>query len=136
MWSCISAADRYPEPAISCERRFRIPQSSREPNQCEAGCAGEDSAAWAEALDWAMSNQKDSGAMSNMQAGDILVAHPSAAREHEISIVPQEPHAIVATHRDAIEQAAVEAESRAVDAWATEDHIHVVKVAAHRPHGK
>ena len=37
--------------------------------------------------------------------------------------------------REAIEQAAVEAEALAVDGWLTEDQIHVVKFAAHRPNG-
>jgi hypothetical protein len=82
-----------------------------------------------------MISPKDPGALSNMQAGDVLVAHPTAVREHDISIVPDKPHATVATHRDAIEQAAVEAEARGVDGWVTEDQIHVVKFAAHRPDG-
>lgn len=83
-----------------------------------------------------MSNEKNSGALSNMNVGDVLVTHPSAVREHEISIVPANPHAITATHREAIEQAAVEAEALAVDGWVTEDHIHVVKFATNRPDGK
>ena len=80
-----------------------------------------------------MSNEKDSGALSNMRVGDVLVAHSSAVREHDISIVPAKPHATAATHREAIEQAAVEAEALAVDGWVTEDQIHVVKFAVHRP---
>ena len=83
-----------------------------------------------------MPNEEDSGAFSNMQVGDVLVTHPSAVREHDISIVPAKPHARAATHREAIEQAAVEAEALAVDGWVTEDQIHVVKFAAHRPDGE
>jgi hypothetical protein len=83
-----------------------------------------------------VSNEKNSGALSNMQVGDVLVTHPSAVREHDISIVPAAPHAQAATHREAIEHAAVEAEALAVDGWVTEDQIHVVKFAAHRPNGE
>ena len=83
-----------------------------------------------------MSTEKNSGALSSMHVGDVLVTHPSAVREHEISIVPAKPHAMAATRREAIEQAAVEAEALAVDGWLTEDQIHVVKFAAHRPDGE
>lgn len=83
-----------------------------------------------------MTNEKDSGRLSNMLAGDVLVSHPTAVREHEISIVPEKPHATAATHGEAIEQAAVEAEALAVDGWVTEDQIHVMKIAAHRPPGE
>lgn len=83
-----------------------------------------------------MPNEKDSGAFTNMHVGDVLVTHPSAVREHDISIVPAKPHAKAATHSDAIEQAAVEAEALAVDGWVSEDLIHVVKIAAHRPDGE
>jgi hypothetical protein len=79
---------------------------------------------------------KDSGTLSNMQAGDVLVARPSAVLEHDISIVPDPPHATAPTHRDAVEQATQEATARAVDAWVTEDQIHVVKLATNRPDGE
>ena len=35
-----------------------------------------------------MSSKKDPGSLSTMQAGDVLVSHSTAVREHEISIVP------------------------------------------------
>ena len=76
---------------------------------------------------------KDSGALSNMQVGDVLVAHPSSVLEHDISIVPEKPHATVPTHREAVELALGEAEALAVDAWVTEDQIHVIKLSTHRP---
>ena len=68
-----------------------------------------------------------------MQEGDVLVAHPSAVREHDISIVPEKPHATVATHHEAVVQATAKAQELAVDAWLTEDQIHVIKLATHRP---
>lgn len=86
-----------------------------------------------------MSNPKDDapgpepGGLSNMQAGDVLVARPSAVLTHDISIVPEKPHATMPNHREAVEQAAGEAEARGVDAWVTEDQTHVVKLATHRP---
>ena len=79
---------------------------------------------------------KDSGTLSNMQAGDVLVARPSSVLEHDISIVPEKPHATVATRREAVDQAAAEAEALAVDAWATEDQTHVIKLSTHRPEGE
>lgn len=87
-----------------------------------------------------MSHMKDAGAppnesaeLSNLQEGDVLVAHPSAVREHDISIVPEKPHATVATHHEAVVQATAKAQELAVDAWLTEDRIHVIKLATHRP---
>jgi hypothetical protein len=54
-------------------------------------------------------------------------------REHEISIVPNAPHAISPTHDAAVTDARSEADAIGVDAWLTEDHTHVVKIASHRP---
>ena len=75
---------------------------------------------------------KESGELSNMQVGDVLVTHTSSVLEHDISIVPEKAHATAATRRDAVEQAAGEAQERAVDAWVTDDQIHVVRLATHR----
>jgi hypothetical protein len=79
-----------------------------------------------------MSTDKDSGSLGNAQSGDVLVSHPTAVREHEISIVPNAPHAISPTHDAAVTDARSEADATGVDAWLTEDHTHAVKIASHR----
>jgi len=70
--------------------------------------------------------------MSTMKAGDVLVSHPTAVREHDISVIPNAPHAIAATHDKAVSDGRAEADGLGVDAWLTEDHTHVVKIASHR----
>ena len=84
----------------------------------------------------AMSSKKDSGSLGNMQSGDVLVSHSTAVREHEISIVPNAPHANSPTHDVAVRDARSEADAMGVDAWLTEDHTHVVKISSHRERGK
>ena len=81
----------------------------------------------------AMSTDKDSGSLGDTQSGDVLVSHPTAVREHEISIVPNAPHATSPTHDAAVTDARSAAAAIGVDAWLTEDHTHVVKIASHRP---
>jgi len=61
-----------------------------------------------------------------------IVTHPTAVREHEISVVPDAPHAISPTHNAAVGQGRSEADARGVDAWLTEDHTRVVKIASNR----
>src|SRR6478736_5862040 len=39
-------------------------------------------------------SDKDPESLSKMKAGDILVSHPTAMREHEISVIPHAPHAM------------------------------------------
>jgi hypothetical protein len=80
-----------------------------------------------------MTTDKDSESLASVQSGDVLVSHPTAVREHQISIVPDEPHATSPTHDAAISQASAEADAKGVDAWLTEDQTHVVKIASHRP---
>ena len=70
--------------------------------------------------------------MSNVQPGDVLVSHSTAVREHEISIVPNVPHANAPTHDAAVGDARAEADAAGVDAWLTEDQTHVVKIASNR----
>jgi hypothetical protein len=79
-----------------------------------------------------MSNEKHPGSLSNVQSGDVLVSHSTAVREHEISIVPNAPHAVFPTHDAAVSDGRSEAEALDVDAWLTEDQTHVVKIASHR----
>jgi hypothetical protein len=79
-----------------------------------------------------MSTDKDSGSLANVHSGDVLISHPTAVREHEISIVPNQPHATSPTHDAAVSDARSEADAMGVDAWLTEDHTHVVKIASHR----
>ena len=79
-----------------------------------------------------MSTNKDSASLASVQPGDVLVSHPTATREHEISIVPNAPHATSPTHDAAVSDGRSEADAKGVDAWLTEDHTHVVKIASHR----
>jgi hypothetical protein len=79
-----------------------------------------------------MSTDKDSEALANVQPGDVLISRPTAVREHEISIVPDEPHAKALTHDAAVSEASSAADAMGVDAWLTEDQTHVVKIASHR----
>ena len=72
------------------------------------------------------------GSLSNVQSGDVLVSHPTAVREHEISIVPNTPHAVAPTHDAAVSDGRAEADAIGVDAWLTEDQTHVVKIASNR----
>jgi hypothetical protein len=84
----------------------------------------------------AMSSKKDSGSSHRMQSGDVLVSHSTAVREHDISIVPNAPHANAPTHDVAVRDARSEADAKGVDAWLTEDHTHMVKISSHRESGK
>jgi hypothetical protein len=70
--------------------------------------------------------------VSTMKAGDVLVSHPTAVREHEISVIPHAPHTTSPTHDEAVSDGRSEADVLGVDAWLTEDHTHVVKTASHR----
>lgn len=70
--------------------------------------------------------------LSNAKSGDVLVSHPTAVREHEISIIPDAPHAMSPTHEAAVSDARSEADAMGVDAWLTEDQTHVLKIASHR----
>jgi hypothetical protein len=84
----------------------------------------------------AMASEKHPESLANVQAGDVLVSHPTAVREHEISIVPNAPHTMSPTHDAAVVDGRSEAEALGVDAWLTEDQTHVVKIASHRTPGK
>ena len=83
-----------------------------------------------------VTNEENPESLSNVQSGDVLVSHPTAVREHEISIVPNPPHATASTHDAAVSDGCTEAEALGVDAWLTEDQTHVMKIAAHRPRRK
>ena len=80
----------------------------------------------------AMSTEKHPGSLTNLQSGDVLVSHPTAVREHEISIVPNAPHTTSPTHDAAVSDGCSEADALGVDAWLTEDQTHVVKIASNR----
>jgi hypothetical protein len=77
-------------------------------------------------------SDKNPESLSKMKAGDILVSHPTAVREHEISVIPNAPHAMSPTHDEAVSDGRSEADVLGVDAWLTEDHTHVMKIASHR----
>ena len=80
-----------------------------------------------------VSHEQSPGSLANLQPGDVLVSHSTALREHEISIVPQAPHAMAPTHDVAVSDGCSAADALGVDAWLTEDHTHVVKIASNRP---
>ena len=71
-----------------------------------------------------------------MKPGDVLVSHSTAVREHEISVIPNAPHAISPTHDAAVSDGRSQADAIGVDAWLTEDHTHVVKIASNRAPNK
>jgi len=73
---------------------------------------------------------------SNVKLGDVLVSHPTDVGEHEISIIPDAPDEMPPTRDGAIREGRSEADAIGVDAWLTEDHTHVVKIASHRPPDK
>ena len=83
-----------------------------------------------------MLNEKNPKSLSDVQVGDVLVSHPTAVREHEISIVPNAPHALSPTHNAAVNDGRSEADATGVDAWVTEDQTHVVKIASNRTSDK
>jgi hypothetical protein len=83
-----------------------------------------------------VSNEKPPESLSNVKPGDVLVSHATAVREHEISVIPNAPHAISPTHDAAVSDGRAESDAMGVDAWLTEDHTHVVKIAANRPPDK
>jgi hypothetical protein len=56
--------------------------------------------------------------------GDVLVSNPTATLEHEISIVPAQPHIVCATHAVAVAKACELARTQRVNAWLTENHTH------------
>jgi hypothetical protein len=64
--------------------------------------------------------------------GDVLVSKPTATVEHEISIVPEQPHIVCPTHDSAVAKAYELAEALQVDAWLTEDHTHFMRIASGR----
>jgi hypothetical protein len=78
-----------------------------------------------------MSSQNPAS-LAILQAGDVLVSHPTAVREHDISIVPHAPHTTSPTHDAAVVDGRSEAKTLGVDAWLSEDHTHAVKIASNR----
>jgi hypothetical protein len=81
-------------------------------------------------------SNENSKSLSNAKPGDVLVSHRTAVREHVISVIPNAPHATSPTHDSALSDGRSEADAMGVDAWLTEDHTHVVKIASHRPPDK
>jgi hypothetical protein len=79
-----------------------------------------------------MLRQRHPASLASLQAGDVLVSHSTAVREHGISIVPNARHATFPTHDAAVVEGRSQAEARGVDAWLSEDQTHVMKIASHR----
>jgi hypothetical protein len=77
-------------------------------------------------------SETDPESLSKAKSGDILVSHPTAVREHEISVIPKAPHAVSPTHDAAVSDGRSEADAMGVDAWLTEDQTHVVKIVSNR----
>jgi hypothetical protein len=80
-----------------------------------------------------MSNEQPPVSVATVPSGDVLVSHPTAVREHDISIVPDAPHMTSPTHDAAVSEGRSKAAAMGVDAWLTEDQTHVVKIASNRP---
>jgi hypothetical protein len=68
-----------------------------------------------------VSNEKP-GALSNVKAGDVLVSHPTAVREHEISVIPTRRTRCLRRTTLRSTTGVPEAKAMGVDAWLTEDH--------------
>ena len=117
-WGCFVATTEHPQraEAIACARMCSMGQ--RAPS--------------GRPILRAMSSEKHPGSVTNVQSGDVLVSHPTAVREHEISIVPNAPHTTSPTHDAAVSDGRSEADALGVDAWLTEDQTHVVKIASNR----
>jgi hypothetical protein len=79
-----------------------------------------------------VSNTENPRTLADVTPGDVLVSHPTAVRQHEISIVPNAPHATAPTHDAAVNDGVSAADAAGVDAWLTEDQTHVVKIACNR----
>jgi hypothetical protein len=63
-----------------------------------------------------VSNETNPQSLSNVKPGDVLVSHPTAVREHEISIIPNAPHDMPPTHDAAIREGRSQADARGADA--------------------
>jgi hypothetical protein len=74
--------------------------------------------------------------MMDLRNGDVLVSRAAARIEHEVSIVPTPTGLVCANHDTAVKRAHELARERQVDAWLTEDFIHVVKIASYRTHAR
>lgn len=88
-------------------------------------CPERDSANRQNRPHWVVSNQTKLPSLSDVKPGDVLVSHPTAVREHEISIVPDAPHEVPRTRDAAIRVGRSEADAMGVDAWLSEDHMSV-----------
>lgn len=64
--------------------------------------------------------------------GDVLVSRMPARVEHEVSVIPERPTLVCPNHGTAIQRAQELARERRVDAWLTEDSVHVLKIASYR----
>jgi hypothetical protein len=67
-----------------------------------------------------------------LRTGDVLVSRIAACIEHEVSIVPGPAEVVCPTHDTAVSTAREMAQQRHVDAWLTEDHLHLVKLGSYR----
>lgn len=66
------------------------------------------------------------------ESGDLLVARPTASNEYELMIVPSSESVMHGRYGRAIILGLELSQERGVDLWLTEDHIHYVRLAAHR----
>jgi len=70
--------------------------------------------------------------MMELRNGDVLVSRATARIEHDVSIVPTLKPLMCPNYDAAVRRARELAKERQVDAWLTEDFIHVVKIASYR----
>jgi hypothetical protein len=124
---CVQVLDKAPRIQLS---------DAPKPLPCARMCSMGQRASSGRPILTAMSTEKHPASFTNVQSGDVLVSHPTAVREHEISIVPNEPHTTSPTHDAAVSDGRSEADALGVDAWLTEDQTHVVKIASNRPPDK
>jgi len=66
------------------------------------------------------------------ESGDLLVARPTASKEYDLTIVPTSKVVIRDRFGRAIAAGLDLAQELSVDLWLTEDHIHYLRLAAHR----
>lgn len=70
--------------------------------------------------------------MTGPRADDVLVSKVSATVVHEVKILPASSGTMCPTHDAAVAQARELGQTRCVDVWLTEDHIHFLKIASYR----
>jgi hypothetical protein len=112
-------------PIVLVELSYRCakqhPQRKGEEDPARAGHVPNGTARIARLADTETMSQTTPESLSNANSGDVLVSHPTAVREREVSVIPNAPHAISPTDDAAPGDGRSEADGRGVDACLTED---------------